>query len=72
MEELKALDFFDSIRAAPPDPTSEAVAVRGDNLPWEFVERPALGQRHNGMSHTLHELRLRQRGPECPLPATDV
>ena len=34
MEELAWLDMFDSIRAALPDPKSEAVAVRGDNVPW--------------------------------------
>ena len=27
MEELKGLDLLDSIRAAPPDPTGDAVAV---------------------------------------------
>ena len=35
MEELRGIDLFDSVRAAPPDPTAEAVAVRGDNLPWD-------------------------------------
>ena len=72
IEEFKGLDSFDSIRAAPPDPADDAVAVRGNNLPWECGEHPALGQRHNDMSQTLHELRLRQRGPDSPLPATDV
>ena len=72
MEELKGFYLFDSIMAAPHDPTGEAVAVRGDNLPWECDEHPALGQRHNDMSQTLHDLRLRQRGPDSPLPATYV
>ena len=54
MEELRGIDLFDSVRAAPQDPTGEAVAVRGDNLPWECGEHPALGQRHNDMSQTLH------------------
>ena len=40
MEELRGIDLFDSIRAAPPDPTGDAVAVRGDNLPWECGEHP--------------------------------
>ena len=50
MEELRGMDLFNSVRAAPPDPTAEAVAVRGDSLPWECGEHPALGQRHNDMS----------------------
>ena len=54
MEELVGLDMFDSIRAAPPDPKGEAVAVRGDNIPWDCGEHPALGHRHNDMSQTLH------------------
>jgi hypothetical protein len=54
MEELAGLDMFDSIRAAPPDPKGEAVAVRGDNVPWDCGEHPALGHRHNDMSQTLH------------------
>ena len=31
MEELAGLDMFNGIRAAPPDPTGKAVAVRSDN-----------------------------------------
>ena len=50
MEELAGLDMFDSIQAVPPDPKGEAVAVRGDNFPWECGEQPALGHRHNDMS----------------------
>ena len=54
MEELAGLDMFDSIRAAPPDPKGEAVAVRGDDVPWDCGEHPALGHRHNDMSQNLH------------------
>ena len=54
MEELAGLDMFDSIRAAPPDPKGEAVAVRGDNVPWDCGEHLALGHRHNDASQTLH------------------
>ena len=43
MGELAGLDMFDSIRAAPPDPKGEAVAVRGDNVPWDCGEHTALG-----------------------------
>ena len=67
MEELRGIDLFDSVRAAPPDPTGEAVAVRGDNLPWECGEHPALGQRHNDMSQTLHTHRVRQCSANSPL-----
>ena len=49
-----------------------AVAVRCDNIPWECGEHPALGQRHNDMSQTLQNLQLWQRGPDSPLPATDM
>ena len=66
---FKGMELFNSVRAASLDPTGEAVEVRGDNLPWESGENPALGQRHNDMSQTLHEHRLRQRGsdtqPRC-------
>ena len=54
MEELAGLDMFDSIQAAPPDPKGEAVAVRGDKIPWDCGEHPTLGHRHNDMSQTLH------------------
>ena len=67
MEKLRGIDQFDSVRAAPPDPTDEAVAVRGDNLPWECGEHPELGQRHNDMSQTLHTHRVRQRSVDSPL-----
>ena len=72
MEELRGIDLFDSVRAAPPDTTGEAVAVRGDNLPWECGEHPALGQRHNDMSQTLHTHRVRQRSADSPLHASTV
>ena len=67
MEELRGIDLLDSVRAAPPDPTGDAVAVRGDNLPWECGEHPGLGQRHNDMSQTLHTHRVRQRSADSPL-----
>ena len=53
MEELAGLDRFDDIRDTPPDPTGEAVAVRGDNVPWDCGEHRALGHWHNNMSQTL-------------------
>ena len=31
MEELEGMDWFNFVRAAPPDPTGEAVTVRGDS-----------------------------------------
>ena len=46
--------MFDSIRAAPPDVTGEAVAMWGDSVPWDCGEYPALGHRHNDMSQTLY------------------
>ena len=64
------MDLFNSVTAAPPDPTGEAVAVRGDNLPWECGEHPPLGQRHNNMSQTLH--RVRQRSADSLLHAPAV
>ena len=67
MEELRGLGLFNSVRAAPPDPTGEAVAMRADNLPWECGEHPALGQRYNDMSQTLHTHRVRQRSANSPL-----
>ena len=67
MEELRRVDLFECVRAAPPDPTGEAVAMRGDNLPWECGEHPALGQRHNDMSQTLHTHCERQRRVDSPL-----
>ena len=72
MEELRGMDLFDSVRAAPPDPTGEAVAVHCDNLRWECGEHPALGQRHNDMSQTLHTHRVRQRSADSPLHAPAV
>ena len=72
VEELRGIDLIDSVRAAPLDPTGEAVAVRGDNLPWECGEHPALGKRHNDMSQTVHTHRVRQRSADSPLHAPDV
>ena len=72
MEELRGIDLCDSTRAAPPVPTGDAVAVRGDNLPWECGEHLALGQRHNNMSQTLHTHRVRQRSADSPLHAAEV
>ena len=44
MEELFSLNLLDSVRAVPPDPTGVAVAVRGDNVPWDCGEHPSLGR----------------------------
>jgi hypothetical protein len=73
MEELAGLDMFDSIRAAPPDPKGEAVAVRGDNVPWDCGEHPALGHRHNDMSQTLysHHVPPLPPGQKSPPPQLD-
>ena len=46
--------MFDSIRAAPPDPTGEAVVVRGDNIPWDCDDHLALGHMHDDISQTLY------------------
>ena len=55
MEELKGLDLFDSIRASPPVPTGEAVAVLGATIPWDCGEHPALDKGHNDVSQTMHK-----------------
>ena len=70
MEELRDVDLFNSVIAAPPDPTG--VAVRGDQLPWECGEDPALGQRHNDMSQTLQTHLVRQRSKDSPVHAPAV
>ena len=49
VEELTSLDLLDSVRAAPPDPAVVAVAVRGDNLPWDCGEHHALDCSHNSL-----------------------
>ena len=72
MEELAGLDMFDSIRAAPPDPKGEAVAVRGDNIPWDCGEQPALGHRHNDMSQTLHSHHVHPLPPGTKSPPSQV
>ena len=46
--------------------------MRGDNLPWECGEHPALGQRRNDMSQTLHSHRVRQRSTNSPVHAPAV
>ena len=73
MEELAGLDMFDSIRAALPDPKGEAVAVRGDNVPWDCGEHPALGHRHNDASQTLHSHHVPPLPPgtQSPPPQLD-
>ena len=71
MEELAGLDMFDGIRAAPPDPKGEAGAVRGDNIPWDCGEHPAMGHRYNDMSQTLHSHHVPSLPPgkKSPPPA---
>ena len=73
MEELAGLDTFDRIRAIPPDPTGEAVAVRGYNVPWDCGEYPALGHRHNDMLHTPynHHVPPLPPGTQSPPPQRD-
>ena len=56
MEELRHLDMFDSVRAAPPDPTGAAVAVREDNVPLDCGEHPGLGKEHNMLTACLHDI----------------
>ena len=58
MEELTSLDLLDSVRAAPPDPTGVAVAVRGDNLPWHCGEHPALVRSHNSDGDHLRKVHM--------------
>ena len=68
MEELAGLDKSDSIRAAPPDPTGEAVAVRGDNVPWDCNEHPSLGHTHNDKSQTLYTHQVPPSPPDTQSP----
>ena len=65
--------MFDSIRATPPDPTGEAVAVRGDNVPWGCGEHLALGHWHNDMSQTMytHHVPPLPPGTQSPPPQLD-
>ena len=60
MEELNSLDLLDSVSAAPPDPTGVAVAVRGDNVPWDCArgEHPSLGRGHHSLGDHLHEVHM--------------
>ena len=44
MEELRHLDMFTSVRAAPPDATNAAVAICGDNVSWDCGEHPDWGK----------------------------
>ena len=48
--------MFNSVRAAPPDPTCAAVAVRRDNVSWYCGEHPDLGKDHNTLSARLHDI----------------
>ena len=41
-EVLRSLNLFDSARSAPTNPTGVAVAVRGDNVPWDCGEHLSL------------------------------
>ena len=72
MAELAGLDMFNSIRTAPPDPTGEAVAVQGHNIPWECGDHPALGQRHNDMSQTWYNHNLPPLPPSTKSPAPQL
>ena len=58
MEELTSLDLLDSVRAAPPDPTGVAVAGRGDNVPWDRGEHPALSRSHNSLGDHLRKVHM--------------
>ena len=58
MEELTRLNLLDSVRAAPPDPTDVAAAVRGDNIPWDCGEHPALGRSHNSLGDHLRQVHM--------------
>lgn len=68
MEALKGFDLFDSIQAAHPDPTGDAVAVRGDNIPWDCGEYPAPDKGHNDISQTLHKYYVQLWSPRCKSP----
>ena len=58
MEELTSLDLLDYVRAAPPDPTGVAVAVRGDNVPWGCGEHPSVGRGHNSLGDHLRRVHM--------------
>ena len=73
MEELAGLDMLNSIRGAQSNPIREAVAVRGENVPWDCGEHPAVGHRHNDMSQTLytHHVPPLPPGTQSPPPQLD-
>ena len=58
MEELTSLDLLESVRAAPPEPTGVAVAVRGDNVPWDCGEHPDLGRSHSFLGDHLRKVHM--------------
>ena len=58
MEELTSLDLLESMRAAPPEPTGVAVAVRGDNVPWDCGEHPDLDRSHNLLGDHLRTVHM--------------
>ena len=72
MEELKSLDMITSVRAAPLDFTGVAVAVRGDNVPWDCGEHPMLGRGQNSPDDHFHEVRMPSEvSPPPSSPPTD-
>ena len=42
MENVKAIATFDTVRAAPPDPTRRTVCKRGVNVQWQAGEYPTM------------------------------
>ena len=67
-EELTGLDLLDSVRAAPPDPTGVAVAVRGDNVSWDCGEHPSLCRGHNLLGDHLRQVHMRREVSPPSLP----
>ena len=70
MEELTSLDLLDSVRAAPPDPTGVAVAVWGDNVPWDCGEHPDFGFTHNLLGDHLRKVHMPREVSPPPFTAT--
>ena len=68
MEELTSLDLLESVRATPPDPIGVAVAVRGDNVPWDCGEHPDLGRSHNSLGDHLRQVHMPGEGSPPPSP----
>ena len=60
--------MLDSVRAAPPDPTGEAVAVQGDNAPWDCGEHPSLGRGHNLLGDHLRRVHMPSEVSPPPSP----